>query len=46
MAFKEGYELKVYSEIMPRTEKGEPVKGHLFVFQTRRRRISAENGEL
>jgi predicted TPR repeat methyltransferase len=46
MAFKEGYELKVYSEIMPRTEKGEPVKGHLFVFQTRRRRLSAENGEL
>lgn len=27
-----GYSLQDYSEITPRMEKGEPVKGHLFVF--------------
>ena len=31
-AAKAGYELQDYSEFTPRMEKGEPVKGHLFVF--------------
>lgn len=28
-----GYDLVQYEEIIPRTEKGEPVQGHLFAFQ-------------
>ena len=32
-AGKVGYELQYYEEIVPRIEKGEPVKGHLFAFQ-------------
>ena len=33
MAGKVGYDLVDYKEITPRMEKGEPVKGHLFVFE-------------
>ncbi|KAL3919204.1 MAG: hypothetical protein SGILL_003874, partial [Bacillariaceae sp.] len=36
MAGKVGYELVDYKEITPRIEKGEPVKGHLFVFETKK----------
>ncbi|CAJ1939424.1 unnamed protein product [Cylindrotheca closterium] len=32
MAQKAGYELETYQDIVPRMEKGEPVKGHLFGF--------------
>lgn len=32
VAAKAGYGLKYYEDIVPRTEKGEPVKGHLFGF--------------
>lgn len=31
-ALKNGYQLIHYEEIVPRTEKGEPVRGHLFGF--------------
>jgi predicted TPR repeat methyltransferase len=33
MASRVGYELTKYQEIVPRMEKGGPVKGHLFVFE-------------
>lgn len=32
MAEKVGYRLEHYEDIVPRMEKGEPVKGHLFGF--------------
>ena len=33
MAERVGYTLKHYQDIIPRMEKGEPVKGHLFGFE-------------
>ena len=33
MAESVGYNLKHYQDIVPRIEKGDPVKGHLFGFQ-------------
>jgi predicted TPR repeat methyltransferase len=37
-----GYELAHYEEIVPRIEKGEPVRGHLFGFSLRRSLDSTE----
>lgn len=46
MANKAGYVLKDYNEIIPRMEKGEPVKGHLFVFEMRPDRSDSMATEL
>jgi predicted TPR repeat methyltransferase len=43
MAGKVGYKLHLYNEIIPRMEKGEPVKGHLFAFEMNRNAMAGEN---
>lgn len=46
MASRVGYQLIRYEEIVPRIEKGQPVKGHLFVFQRNANRQEDERDEL
>ena len=47
MATKVGYQLIHYEEIVPRKEKGEPVRGHLFGFELKEGSSSNNNdGEL
>jgi predicted TPR repeat methyltransferase len=44
LAGKVGYKLHLYTnEIIPRMEKGEPVKGHLFAFEMNRNVMAGEN---
>jgi hypothetical protein len=44
LAGKVGYKLHMYTnEIIPRMEKGEPVKGHLFAFEINRNVMAGEN---
>ncbi|KAG7338698.1 methyltransferase and TPR repeat domain containing protein [Nitzschia inconspicua] len=46
MADNAGFTLIEYSEIVPRMEKGEPVQGHLFVFELSKRQGKMEGKEL
>jgi predicted TPR repeat methyltransferase len=46
MAYEAGFELKDYNEIAPRMERGEPVKGYLFVFEAKRSHIWTNGNEL
>lgn len=46
MAQKVGYRLESYQDIVPRMEKGEPVKGHLFGFVLGESQGAIDNNEL
>lgn len=45
MAEKVGYALSYYQDIVPRMEKGEPVKGHLFGFEFKSKEAGEEGQE-